>query len=72
MQAREHPLVDFRSPGERYERGRSVKPINIGIQRKKIVRIVEGGKKAPCYLGNSLSIEFKVVPGVGIADHVPT
>ncbi len=46
-------------------------PVDIGIQGKERIGIVQGAEKLSLHLIHALDIELEVVPGLGIGDHVP-
>ena len=67
----EDPAVDFGPAAVVYVVFLIVEAIDIGIQGKEAVGVVQCSEELALYFHNAFFIEFEVVPRLGVADHVP-
>ena len=46
-------------------------PIDVGVEREKIIGVEQRSEKSPLHLANALNVEFEVVPRLSVRNHVP-
>ena len=71
MKQRDDPTVDLGTLRHRHFGLRPGEGVDVGIKREKAVRIVKRAEELAAHFVHALDVELKIVPRLGIRDHVP-